>query len=189
MFLSKFLGRLRREPPEREAYRQIVVQARQPQFYARLGVPDTVTGRFDMITLHAFLVLERLRGERDEKTARFAQELCDELFLDMDHNLREMGVGDVAVGKKVRKMAEVFYGHVGAYKAALEAPSEAALQEALDRNIHDGKAPPEALAEMAGYVRKALEVLRAQPVTQIRKGQLSFPPPPQGAGQPQGGEE
>ncbi len=186
MFLSKFLDRLRREPPEREAYRQIVVQARQPAFYEHLQVPDTVTGRFDMITLHAFLVLERLRGEKDEQTARFAQGLFDEMFLDMDHNLREMGVGDVAVGKKVRRMAEVFYGHVGAYKAALEEPEDAALQEALNRNVYGGKATPGTLAAMAGYVRRALKILHDQPSAQIRKGQLSFPPPPQGAGQPQG---
>ena len=92
--------------------------ARHPVAYAEWGVPDTLDGRFDMITLHTFLVLDRLKGE----DRAFRQELVDEFFRDMDRSLREMGVGDLSVGKKVRKMAEVFYGRLAAYDKALAGP-------------------------------------------------------------------
>jgi cytochrome b pre-mRNA-processing protein 3 len=112
MFLSRILNRLSRRPDAAQVlYEAIVAAARHPVPYADWGVRDTVDGRFDMIALHAFLVLDRLKGSAEA----FRQELVDELFRDMDRSLREMGVGDISVGKKVRKMAEVFYGRVAAY--------------------------------------------------------------------------
>ena len=99
-------------------------------FYNGLSVADTVDGRFDMISLHTFLVLDRLKGVELE----FRQSLVDELFRDMDCSLREMGVGDVSVGKKVRKMAEVFYGRVAAYDRALD-EGAAQVTAAIARNI------------------------------------------------------
>ena len=101
--------------PVRPLYEAIVAAARHPVAYAEWGVPDTLDGRFDMITLHMFLVLDRLKGE----DRAFRQELVDEFFRDMDRSLRELGVGDLSVGKKVRKMAEVFYGRLAAYDRAL----------------------------------------------------------------------
>src|ERR1700761_506939 len=91
-----------------DVYSAIVAQSRQPRFYAEWGVPDTVTGRFDMISLHLALVLRRLGTERDAKV--FSQALFDLFFKDMDRSLREMGAGDLAVPKKIRKMGEIFYG-------------------------------------------------------------------------------
>jgi cytochrome b pre-mRNA-processing protein 3 len=101
-----------------------VAAARQEVFYARWAVPDTVDGRFDMIALHLFLVLERLKGE-GQAVEDFRQVLTDTFFQDMDRSLREMGVGDISVGKKVRKMAEAFYGRVQAYAAALSSMAQA----------------------------------------------------------------
>jgi cytochrome b pre-mRNA-processing protein 3 len=179
MPLKKILGRLGRERPARLLYRRIVEQARQPSFYALLGVPDTVNGRFDMITLHAFLLFERLGREKDEKNAALAQEVFDEMFLDMDHNLREMGVSDVSVGKKVRRMAEIFYGRLSAYREALKSAGDDALRDALRRNIYGGvEAPEGALAELAAYVRTADAMLRRMADRQLRKGEVSFPPAP-----------
>ena len=99
MILRRLFGR--KANPIAAVYDAIVASARQPRFYADLGVPDTLDGRFDMIVLHLFLVLDRMKGE-DEK---FRQNLTDYFFMDMDRSLREIGVGDLSVGKKVRKMA------------------------------------------------------------------------------------
>ena len=176
--LRKLLARLGRDAPPRRTYRQIVVQARQPAFYAGLGVPDTVSGRFDMIVLHAFLLFERLRRPEREAAADFAQEVFDEMFLDMDHNLREMGVSDVAVGKRVRRMSEVFYGRVAAYRAALDAGDDAALEDAFRRNIFAGKAPEGAPRALCLYVMEALELLRGIPEARLCRGEIAFPAPP-----------
>ncbi len=121
------LSRLfRRAPQVADAYplyAGAVAQARQPVFYARLGVPDTVDGRFDLVALHIFLILQRLKAEPD--AAPFAQAVFDAMFADMDRNLREMGVGDLSVGKKVKAMAQGLYGRIAAYEAGLAAGEEA----------------------------------------------------------------
>ena len=178
MILKKILGRLQKDLPAREAYRQIVLQARQPEFYASLGAPDTTGGRFDMITLHAFLLFDRLRGEKDEKTAQFAQDVFDEMFMDMDGNLREMGVSDVAVGKKVRKLAESFYGRLNAYREALERDDAGGLKDAFNRNIFGGEASPRALEALHDYVMSARKTLAETKTADLRKGRVVFPPAP-----------
>ncbi len=110
----------------------IVAQARLPAFYERFGVPDTVNGRFDMVLLHLWLVLRRLRTGT-EGTA-LAQALFDHFCSDMDDNLREMGVGDLSVPKRMVKFAEAFYGRTAAYDAALKADGSE-LAQALARNV------------------------------------------------------
>jgi cytochrome b pre-mRNA-processing protein 3 len=115
-------------------YLAAVKQARRPEFYRRCGVPDTATGRFEMIALHVFLLLYRLKGETDEGAA-LAQGLFDAMFADMDRNLREMGTGDLSVGGKIRRLAEGFYGRVAAYDAGLAAGEEG-LADALGRNLY-----------------------------------------------------
>jgi cytochrome b pre-mRNA-processing protein 3 len=113
-------------------YEAIVAAARQPIFYADWNVPDTVDGRFEMIILHVHLLMERLRGQT-AAAEDMRQKLVDTFFLDMDRSLREMGVGDLSVGKKVRKMSEAFYGRVLAYTKAGD--NEVALADALSRNV------------------------------------------------------
>lgn len=130
--------------PERLLYEAIVAAARRPQPYAEWGVADTLDGRFDMICLHAFLVLDRLKGG----AGALRQNLVDELFHDMDRSLREMGVGDVSVGKKVRKMAEVLYGRLAAYDSAAGRPE---LERAIARNVYGGEAPARGLASLTDY--------------------------------------
>src|SRR3990172_2570155 len=115
----------------RKLYEAIVAQARRMEFYAALGVADTVSGRFDMVALHMFLALRRLRGPgADGKGAAdqraLAQALLDVMFDDMDASLRELGVGDLGVGRRVQAMAEGFYGRAAAFEAVL-GQSEAAL--------------------------------------------------------------
>lgn len=168
------LNRLFRRGPtaERSSYEAIVAAARHPVFYADWGVPDTLDGRFDMISLHTFLVLDRLKGvEKD-----FRQRLVDEMFADMDRSLREMGVGDISVGKKVRKMAEVFYGRVAAYDAALAGPPEA-LEAAIARNVFPDSQDSAGPGLLAAHVAGQRQHLASQQASVIAGGSVDFKEP------------
>lgn len=129
----KFGGK-KKDPRVRAVYNRLVAQARLPVFYRHYGVADTLSGRFDMIVLHAFLFFHRIKNEQDG-ARDFGQEVFDTLFEDMDGSLREMGVGYQAVPKRIKKMGEAFYGRVAAYDEAIEKNDPGALCEALHRNI------------------------------------------------------
>jgi cytochrome b pre-mRNA-processing protein 3 len=168
-FWSKVLRKTAPARPERAVYEAIVASARRPFLYADLGVPDTVAGRFDMIVLHSFLVLERVKDAEPQ----FAQALTDEIFRDMDRSLREMGVGDISVGKKVRTMAEVFYGRVAAYRtdfADAERLSAALIRNVWSRASDDGKP-----AELAMRARHLRDSLSAQSPAVIASGRVRLP--------------
>lgn len=168
------LQRLFKAKPDPSAalYGAIVAAARQPRFYADWGVPDSVDGRFDMIVLHMFLVLDRL-GNQGPATESFRQSLTDGFFLDMDRSLREMGVGDLGVSKKVRRMAEAYYGRLAAYAPAL-AGDEPALVAALARNVFPGVELAGALP-LAEWTRNAKSGLAAQDKDAIMAGMVKFP--------------
>jgi cytochrome b pre-mRNA-processing protein 3 len=168
-----------------QLYRIIVEQARQPVFYSDLGVPDTPDGRYDMIAAHVILVLRRLRDAHFE-TRKLAQALFDLMLADMDQNLREMGVGDLAVGKRVKGMAMAFYGRLAAYGAALRDDNAAALQAALSRNLYR-KAMPEVtqVAAMATYLRREAARLDGEPVASLIAGRLRFGSAPLSHGGPE----
>ncbi len=134
--LSGLLGRNRTERTGYELYNKAVAAARQPYFYAELGVPDTLDGRFDMVGLHSFLLIRRLSSEPSGK--QLAQAVFDAMFNDMDVNLREMGVGDLSVGKKVKVMWEAFHGRASVFAEAMQVGPEA-LADALERNIWPGE--------------------------------------------------
>ena len=123
-----------RRRQDREAdyrlYGCIVDQARMPAFYNDCGVPDTVAGRFDLIGLHAYLVMRCLKEIDSQRGTDLSQRLFDIMFTDMDRNLREMGVGDLGVGKKVKELAKAFYGRVKAYDEGLAGGTEK-LEDAL----------------------------------------------------------
>jgi cytochrome b pre-mRNA-processing protein 3 len=175
MILSLFKRKASRNSL-RAVYGSIVAAARHRRFYAEWGVPDTVDGRFDMIVLHAVLVIDRLA--REEGAAKvFAQGLTDELFADMDRSLREMGVGDLSVGKKVRRMAEVFYGRAQAYRPALEAQDAAALAKALHRNVFAGEGSGPGPDLLARHALHLYQHLHQGPTAPILSGQIDFPDP------------
>ncbi|WP_298725189.1 ubiquinol-cytochrome C chaperone family protein [uncultured Ferrovibrio sp.] len=158
-------------------YNRIVAQARQPVFYSHLSVPDSLDGRFDMIVLHAILVMRRL-GQIGEEGRKLSQALFDLLFADMDSSLREIGVGDLSVGKKVKAMGQAFYGRADAYEAALKAGTEEALTAALGRNLYGTQQPtPPAVSAMAAYMRQADAALAAQPPQELLAGNPTFPVP------------
>jgi cytochrome b pre-mRNA-processing protein 3 len=174
MNLAQLFKRNRR-PAARPAYEAIVAAARRPVFYADFAVPDTVEGRFDMIALHGFLVMHRLKGGAGSED--FIQALVDEIFRDMDRSLREMGIGDLSVGKKVRKLAEIFYGHVDAYQKALgrpQAEQQAALEAAVRRNVFAGEGGG-SLEQLALYIVTARTHLSQVDAGAIMSGDFRFP--------------
>lgn len=157
-------------------YEAAVEQARKPLFYADFGVPDTVEGRFEMITLHVYLLLRKLKGDGagEKKTA---QKLFDAMFENMDHSLREMGVGDLSVGRKIRALAENFYGRVAAYDEGLARDADpAVLTAALSRNVFAAPGAQGA-ARLADYMRAAAELFEAQPSSRVIGGIAVFPEP------------
>jgi cytochrome b pre-mRNA-processing protein 3 len=159
------------------AYRSVVKQARQTVFFADYGVPDTLDGRFELICLHAFLYLYRLKEDRPQASP-FCQSLFDRMFADFDRSLREMGVGDLSVGKHVKRMARAFYGRILSYEAGL-AGDDSALAVALARNVFGTVSAPECAAgDMAAYVRCAVRALQSQSAADLLAGEISFEVPP-----------
>ena len=176
MFFRRFFANAPENRVAREVYSLIVAKARQPHFYVGLGVPDTLDGRFDMIALHAILVTDRLAKGSAE--ARYlSQKVFDEMFADMDRSLREMGVGDLSVGKKVRRMAEVFYGRAKAYRDALSRGDLPALEQALARNIFPEGPKAQGVSALAAYVSAAALMLASLSDAQLAAGEISFPEP------------
>lgn len=176
------LSLFRRRPLRDSAsalYLALVAQAREPVFYLAFGVPDTIDGRFDMIALHAFLLLRRLKAVGgDGKPVELGQEIFDLMFADMDRNLREMGVGDLGIAPKVKTMARAFYGRIAAYEAGLDAAELSVLADALKRNLYRGVGPAEAHVQaMANYVRRQAAFLDAQPTEELLAGTVRFAAP------------
>jgi cytochrome b pre-mRNA-processing protein 3 len=157
-------------------YGAIVAQARSPAFYAEMGVADTVDGRFEMVVLHTQLVVRRLLSASPE-TAPTGQEVFDLFCSDMDRSLRELGVGDMAVPKRMKKMGEAYYGRAAAYEEALARKDQAALASALQRNVYaDGDERGDA-TRLAAYVIAAADALAVQPPATIADGSPAFPDP------------
>jgi cytochrome b pre-mRNA-processing protein 3 len=157
-------------------YGTIVTQARLPVFYADYGVPDTVEGRFDLIVLHLVLLLRRLARE-DGTTHSLGQRLFDTFCRDLDGNLREMGIGDLAVPKRMRRFGEAFYGRQAAYVGALDAADERDFEKALARNIFQRDGVDDRAIRLARYARAALGGLDAQEQGSFVRGEVAFPNP------------
>ena len=172
------LARFRRNSQARTIhvlYGAIVAQARSVTFYADYRVPDTVEGRFDLIVLHLVLLLHRL-SRREEVARGVGQELFDAFCCDLDANLREMGVGDLAVPKRMQAFAEAFYGRQAVYLAALEAADQRVFEKALARNIFAAGNEAGA-AQLAHYARAAVTGLDAQDDGALLRGEVVFPGP------------
>ncbi len=157
---------------------KIVAAARRPALYEDIGVPDTFEGRFEMVTLHAGLVMRRLK-KLPGTGVELAHDLVDGVFRHFDVALREMGLGDVAVAKRLKRMAEAFYGRNKAYGEALDEPAGERLVGALARNVYG--APDVALAPMAAglaqFVRVAADALEGTPLETFAAGEVEFPEP------------
>lgn len=153
-------------------YEAIVAAARQPVFYTDFGVADTPLGRFEVLSVHMALVLRASRNA-EQRVKDTVQILNEEFFKDVDHSLRELGIGDAGVPKRMKKLISMFYGRVDAYVSAIDAEDQQALAIALERNI----APQQQLKDSAGfaaYVMKGASLVEKQMPNAFVKGQLSF---------------
>lgn len=168
-----FLRRARHERPAHELYCQVVAAARAPYFYTTLAVPDTLDGRFDLVGLYAFLAIRRLQATPPPGPA-VAQAVFDAMFSDMDLNLREMGVSDLSVGKKVKQMWEAFHGRAKAYEAPLTSGDATLLAEALGRNVWRGAADPDAAARLARLALAEAAHLAGQDAAALLRGKVAF---------------
>jgi len=169
-----FLRGRRHERAGFELYCAAVAAARAPEFYADLGVPDTLDGRFDLVGLHVYLLIRRLTSLPPPGPA-LAQAVFDAMFHDMDTTLRELGVGDMSVGKKVKIMWEAFHGRSSAYQAAMEGGVDpASLEAALGRNVWRGKATPEQTATLARVARAQDANLATQTLAELAAGRARF---------------
>ena len=160
-------------------YGMIVTQARQPSFYRDMGVPDTVNGRFDLLVLHLWMVLRRFKSA--EAAANLSQALFDRFCDDMDANLREMGVGDLTVPKRMRAFGEAFYGRAAAYDLALTSGQEP-LAQALCKNILNGEGIEKA-RRLAIYAETAIASLTGLDDAALCAAAWTFPSPAEAAAQ------
>ena len=166
---------------------EIVAAARQPALYARLGAPDTFEGRFELLALHAGAVLRRLEAlgkAGDPAAADLARDLADAIFLRLDHTLREQGVGDLAVPKRMKKFAEAFYGRLAACEKAMAEEGDEALRLVVARNVLADEAATEAAGPLAAYLRRLWSAMDGLSFAALTEGSIAFPPveAPQHAG-------
>ena len=173
------LDRLFRTKPAltagRALYATVVDQSRTPALYEVYGAPDTVEGRFEIYTLHVFLLLDRLKRQGPQASDT-AQALFDTYVSSLDDALREMGVGDLSVGKKMRKLGEAFYGRVKSYETAFESlPDTAALNALLLRTVY-AETQSAALPKLADYVVAQRAALAEAPLERLLTGDAAWSP-------------
>jgi cytochrome b pre-mRNA-processing protein 3 len=176
---QRLLGRFRRNRARRDAaqrlYLALVDQARLPVFYADWGVPDSRDGRLELVSLHAILLMRRLRDE-GPGGQEVAQSLFDLMFEDLDQHLREWGVGDLSVGKHVRKLAQSFLGQAAALDPLLAAGDRVGLEDVLRRNVYTEIAAPSrtVVSLLAAYVLRQDRWLAAQDGAGLLTGSVRF---------------
>ena len=147
----------------RRLYASAAAQARRPAFYLQGGVKDSPEGRFELYSLHVTLLLHRLK-DQGPRAAETGQALFDAYLRSLDDALRDLGVGDLSVGKKMRKLGEALYGRVKAYDAVLGPPvDQAGLEALIARTLPDG-ASADQVAALAAYVAATAQALAAAPL-------------------------
>ncbi|MBM3620107.1 MAG: ubiquinol-cytochrome C chaperone [Alphaproteobacteria bacterium] len=173
-------GVFRRRAQSRQSlaalYAALATQARSPAFYAELGVPDTVDGRFDLLVLHAWLVMQRL--DEEPESGPLKQDLFDTMFDHLDLTVREMGAQDLGVGRRIKRMAEGFQGRASAFREAWLAGNEAALREALRRNVFGkASAADDSVANLSHYIGATMACLKKADLTALLAGRIAWPTP------------
>ena len=165
----------RGNPAKKAAFRlydTIGRQARAAVFFERLAVPDTIDGRFDLLLLHVFLALEALK--REQRGAALAKELVNVTFAGFDDALRQLGVSDFGMSRRIRAMADAFYGRLESYSNALADPAK--MRDAILRNVFRGDVAHEPAATL--LAKYALAAFVALEPGALLQGDANFPPPP-----------
>ncbi len=176
LFLKRLFQAPRFRAEGRELYRQIAARARLPVFYSGFGVPDTIDGRFEMLCLHAYALFHRLKGQGADAEA-LAQATYDAMFADLDGSLRELGVADLGVGRRIKAMTEALNGRIQAFDRALLA-GDKALCGAVRRNVYGTVSASEIqVAAMADYLRQVRAALEDLPVEDLCAARLTLPQP------------
>jgi cytochrome b pre-mRNA-processing protein 3 len=174
MKLLRFLGVKKYDKQVLSLYASIILQARTESFYSLYGVPDTLNGRFDLITLHMFIVLRRLKDLGDEGV-KVSQDLFDIMFADMDKNMREMGVGDLSVGKKVKILATAFYGRIKSYDNGIADLNDETLLGCLRRNLFLDTVPNEEhVLIVMNYLAREVKASKEWTIADIKTNNFSF---------------
>lgn len=187
--LGWFKARASTRATAKQLYGTSVTQARHETFYADWYVPDTLTGRFEMIVLHLFMLVERLQREGEEGQ-ELARAVLEAFVIDIDDHMREVGIADLKVPKHVKKAAAIAYDRFGDYGAALKTGDDQAMRNLLIEFVygqagsqHNTENPKASADQMAGaaaittYVRRARVELAKQSEIQIMAGQITFPIP------------
>lgn len=173
---SVFMSRRDRDAAQK-LYSSIVGRARTPDLFSVYGVDDSLDGRFDMILLHLFLVVDRLQAIGSDEALHLAQTVQEVMIDDMDRNLREMGVGDMSVGKKVKQMGEAWFGRRTAYFQALgQEDPKAAMARAFERNVFPGASGDRA-ARLADYALSMRQTLSLLTLSEIGSFAANLPDP------------
>ncbi len=150
-----------------QLYGAVVAQARAPELYIHMGVPDTPEGRYEMIVLHLFCLLERLKGAGAQEL-KLSRLMIERFVADLDGAMREMGVGDVGVAKKVKAAAAGFYGRAAAYRQAVKLARSGNCSD-LENIVLDvvGEDNAGECAVLSDYVLKVSFMLEEQPLDQL----------------------
>ncbi len=170
-------GLFKKKNPYEQAVHNVYAEAlehtRDTTFYTEFGVPDTFDGRFDLLLLHIFLILNRMLRENEVAAESFNQALFDETFKDMDQTLREMGIGDMGVPKHMRKMMKAFNGRMHSYQFAIK---ENTLSFALKNNLYGTveDVAPDTILKMEQKVLAMEAALRKQSIDDILSGKIKF---------------
>jgi cytochrome b pre-mRNA-processing protein 3 len=176
LFLKRLFQAPRFQAEGRALYRRIADHARRPILFIAYGVPDTIDGRFEMLCLHVYPLFHRLKGQGAEAEA-LSQTTYDAMFADLDGSLRELGVADLGVGRRIKTMTEALNGRIHAFDRAFAA-GDAELREAVRRNVYGTAAPSEdQVRAMADYLRHIREALLASSLADLCAGRLSLPEP------------
>ena len=174
---ARFLSRGKpQDGSAEELYRALVAQAREPDFYRLLGVADTVEGRLEMILLHLVLLFHRLHRDGEDGQA-VAQAVFDRFTVDMDRSLREMGVGDLSVPKRMKAIGQSFYGRLDVYGRLLAERDGKGLADALERNLRPDGPTESGSKRLAAYAEAAVTELDRTSFDLISAGHVVFPKP------------
>lgn len=169
---------LRRKSAQ-DLYQAALTQSRQPEFYDGMGVADTMDGRFDLLSLHVILLIERL-NTLGRPGRKLGQSLFDSMFKRMELDLREMGIGDLGVPKHMQKMMKAFNGRAHAYQAAMASGDAGALEEAIAKNIYRNAGAPGPQAKaLTGYALYARSLLASATLDDLSAARMQFPAFPQ----------
>lgn len=182
MLFSLFQWNSEENKAAKRLYDSIVKQARQKEFYSSYSVPDTVEGRFEMVALHLFLFVQRLKSE-NQKDHNVGKLVLETFFSEMDATLREMGVGDMGVPKKMRKISDSFFGRAYSYSEALESGDIEQLKKAIERNIYayyqgekkiDGSYSENDLTGISEYILESYKAVCKNPIDELLGGVIHF---------------